>query len=334
MSTGVTQLLSGDYIVIANTNFSSNKSPFLATANSQPFCSDDVPGCLASGKCNGENGPNIYFYTLENLRNAVIPYLYPRFVITKLVDQGGSYGNFAKGTPIFAGDFVGFQQVQGGIIQTGSRTGTLGWDDRLALQGDSWTDDDGDVDYRVFMFVTPSGVGAGGNTDNSVPINLGTPYFIQSYGKLVNDGNNQFWKVGDIKYECAVSTQDINGLPNADPSSLFYIYDETGGGAPPVTASFYLPTWQWILIGIVFLLSLITLFLVILLMFRIFSGRKKKKKEEKEEMMEKEIKMNNSSSSSKQNLDENKAPSSPSQNEPQFAEFTPQSTSPPGYIAD
>lgn len=263
------QVASGDVVTILNTTyFTTDKVPFMVTTNYQPFCPSDIFSCLAAGKCKGSGAYNEFFYTIDDVQNIQVPYSYALYNIVALQlesSTSNAYVPMAVGTKIYAGMLVGFQSALNlSYLQTGPSTGAISFDDRIQLQGSSWSDNDGNAFYRVFMFVSETGDGQDGNV-STVPVNYGSPFFIQSLGKLINNKNQQYWKVGDPKYDCAVSTQDVKSLPRGNENYLFYIYDENGGGAPIVYSQGGLPIVQWVFIGIIVLLGIIAIILIIVL---------------------------------------------------------------------
>lgn len=249
----------------------------MATPNGGAFCnvlastqltsSGTVGSCLASGRCILNNVQNNLFYSITDLRSGTVPnYSYPLFYIYALapMSDNKSFSVLPNGTPINLGTYVGFQNVTTkGIVQTGPAIdgGAFAqFNDVLQLQTESWTDDDSQ--YRVFIIVGVDGQGQAGANSN-VATSYGTPYFIQSYGKLLDNNNQQYWKVGDSLYDCSISTQDVGALPKGNDEFQFYLYDNNGGGAPVVTATFSLSVFQWILLGTDVLLFVIALILII-----------------------------------------------------------------------
>jgi hypothetical protein len=243
-------------------NYSTNKQYDVMTLNSDVICGkadnngNNLAYCMACGKCS-ENGANSITYDVGNSGQSISS---TNFTINKITL--GSDNNNYKFTiinnvdPIYFGDLVVFTIKIGSDIyawQTGPQLSGANFNDTVALQLLDPDNKNGSSLYQVWNIVNPQG--AQGiispdqlnftngvinatksaidkfvsilNTQDYENSNLnspyyGNPYWIQSFGKAVTNGNYQYVTLNNSGYNCVVSTQDVGKTPsNRGPLFIF-----------------------------------------------------------------------------------------------------------------
>jgi hypothetical protein len=234
---------------------------YVATRNDKTtsvfsFCATDY--CLASGIChNGGNSSNISTaYTPSQVPTYSSQTVFTVFSFAGTTENGSSFasGNSnyryepkPNGTPIRLGDYISFLSTIDGATyawQTGDATIT-GTNDAINLSkvnhisySSSGASGYIDTEYQIFTVVSSTDDTGLFDTKNEEQIldpqavYYGNPYWFQSVGKALSNNNYQFITLNNTKYDCEVSTQDVDKTPDPKDYNTMFVFLNGQGKIP------------------------------------------------------------------------------------------------------
>lgn len=240
---------SGDTISLAtaSNSYVTNLIYNGATINVGKVCGDSVTTCMSCGTCKANGAvATTNPITTVGANSSLMTYTITGYTSAP---GGNGYAKMASGTPLLFGDYftVGYVDSTGTAYQwqTGPSISS-GFNDTVALFSPLSTTDS-DFPYQLWTFVNPvnnQGVFSPSSKTQAIShynVYYGNPYYLQSIGKALKNGNYQYVTLNNSGYDCIISTQsESKGTtpPTSggavDYNTTFVVCDNTG--AIPTTS--------------------------------------------------------------------------------------------------